>query len=162
MPGGSSSCCFLCSHWSLMYCISTSRASGWSSSISMVVRTFVPALTLLCFLSYNSSCSSSSDFWAALGVSLLCVGSLRWRWLALSHMLGSWVARCCCMILTFPVPGLGLRGSEGGGLGGCHGLWGWRTLWSSSGVVNLPALVLLLVWIFLSLSPAVPKVVWRP
>ena len=98
MPGGSSSCCCLCSHWSLMYCINTCRAIGWSSSISMVVRAFVPALTLLYIFSYNSSCSSGSHLRAALGISFLC--ACRLRWLALSHVLGSWVARCCCMILT--------------------------------------------------------------
>ena len=160
MPGGSSSCCCLCSHWSLMYCINTCRAIGWSSSISMVVRAFVPALTLLYIFSYNSSCSSSSHLRAALGISFLC--ACRLRWLALSHVLGSWVARCCCMILIFPVTGLGLHGSGGGGSGGGRGLWGWRTLSSSSGVVNLTALVLLLVWNFSSLSPAVPKMVWQP
>ena len=68
----------------------------------------------------------------------------------------------CCAILVIPVPGLGLRGGRGGGLGGGSGLWGWRTLPSSSRVANLPALVLLLVRNLLWLSPTVPKVVWRP
>ena len=70
---------------------------------------------------------------------------------------------CCCRVILFvPVPGLDLRDSGGGGSSGGRGLWGWRTLLSSSGVVNLPTPVLLLVRIFLSLSPTVPKVVWRP
>ena len=58
------------------------------------------------------------------------------------------LACCCCAILFVPAPGSGLRGSGGGGLDGGRGLSGWRTLSSSSGVVNLPAMVLLLVWVF--------------
>ena len=70
---------------------------------------------------------------------------------------------CCCRVILFvPVPGLGLRGSGGGVSGGGCGLWGCRTLSSSSGLVNLPALVLLLVRNFSPLSPTVPKVVWWP
>ena len=93
--------------------------------------------------SYKSPCIASSNFRVDFGCLSVCVRCL--RWLAFSHVLSSWVARCCCMILTFPVPSLGLRGSGGGGSGGGHGLWDWRMLSASSEVVNLPMLVLLLI-----------------
>ena len=143
-----------------MSCQNTCRAMEWSLSISIWVRVVVRALMLFSISSYKFPCISSSDFRVAFGFRSACVRCLQWP--VFSYVLGSWPACCCRVILFVLVPGVGLRGSGGDGLGGGRCLWGWRTRSSSSGVVNLPALVLLLVWNFSSLSPAVPKMVWQP
>ena len=113
-------------------------------------------MMLLSISSYKSPCISSSEFRVAFGFLFVSFRCLRWP--AFSHVLGSWPAYCCHVILLVSVPGLGLRGSRGGGSGGGSDLWGWRTLLSSSGVAKLPALVLHIVQIFSSLSLTVPRV----
>ena len=83
---------------------------------------------------------SCSSFPAHARIAVVVLESLSWVSSPAMHPV------CCrCAILVIPVPGLGLHGGRGGGSGGGSGLWGWRTLSSSSGVADLPALVLLLV-----------------
>ena len=99
---------------------------------------------------------SCSSFPAHARIAVVVLESLSWVSSPAVHPV------CCrCAILVIPVPGLGLRNGRGGRPGGGSGLWGWRTLSFSSGVANLPALVLLLVRNIFWLSLTVPKVVWR-
>ena len=143
-----------------MSCINTCHAMGRSLSICMDVRVFAPALTLLYILSYTSACSLSSNFHTALIFQTFCVCRLRWS--AFPHVLGSWVTRCCRVILGVPVPGVGLHGNGGDGSGGCSGLWGWVMMSFSYQVAMLLALVLFVLRKSLPLSPMEPKVMWRP